>query len=285
MSRASTPMKFSLILATVGRDVEVERFLDHLAKQQGAEFELIVVDQNDDDRVQRLVSRFESLFTIKYLRCERGLSLARNRGLEVFDGDIVAFPDDDCWYPSGLLHTVNDSLAERPELGGVVGRCLDQDGMPSHSSPPPRAVAISRLNVWTSAISITVFLRSELVRTVGSFDETLGVGSGTKWGSGEETDYLLRALAAGFRMDYMPEIVVHHPNLPQVFTGEMFRRGRLYGAGYGRVLRKHRYSVVIKSYVLVRACGGMVLGALRGNSGAVRFHWNVLIGRLEGLLG
>ena len=38
----------------------------------------------------------------------------------------------------------------------------------------------------------------------------LGVGSGTPMGSGEETDYLLRALEQGFRIRFEPDLVVFH---------------------------------------------------------------------------
>ena len=43
-------------------------------------------------------------------------------------------------------------------------------------------------------ISFTIFLRRRVVERVGEFDETLGVGAGTPYGSCEESDYLIRAV-------------------------------------------------------------------------------------------
>ena len=43
---------------------------------------------------------------------------------------------------------------------------------------------------------------------VGGFDEELGLGSGTPWHSGEEIDYLVRALATGAHLEYDPSLVV-----------------------------------------------------------------------------
>ena len=52
-------------------------------------------------------------------------------------------------------------------------------------------------------------LRRSLVDLVGEFDPALGV-SGTDIGRGEETDYLRRALALGFRGRYLPGACVDH---------------------------------------------------------------------------
>src|SRR5579864_3540599 len=91
-------IKFSLILATVGRLDEVARFLQHLGRQTYRDFELIIVDQNSDDVLERLIRQYQGCFPVLHLRSEPGLSRARNVGLQHFSGDVVAFPDDDCWY-------------------------------------------------------------------------------------------------------------------------------------------------------------------------------------------
>ena len=44
-------MSFSLIMATLGRTDEPRRFLDSLESQTFRDFELILADQNDDDRI------------------------------------------------------------------------------------------------------------------------------------------------------------------------------------------------------------------------------------------
>ena len=59
-----------------------------------------------------------------------------------------------------------------------------------------------------------MFLRRELVERVGAFDEALGLGSGTRFASGEETDYLVRALRSGARLAYEPSLVITHPARP-----------------------------------------------------------------------
>ena len=91
-------MKISLILATKGRVEEMKRFMRSLAQEGNGSFELIVVDQNEDDRVGAILRELNLRFPIIHLRSEVGLSRARNVGATAATGDIIAFPDDDCWY-------------------------------------------------------------------------------------------------------------------------------------------------------------------------------------------
>ena len=274
--------KFSLILATIGRDQEVQRFLESLQAQEYRDFELIVVDQNKDDRVIRLVERFSREFPIRYLTSSPGLSRARNCGLKYIKGELVAFPDDDCWYPPDLLKIVA-GLFEDDSIDIWSGQSCDADGRHSQRRWPSSATYANRINVWSVAISYTVFMRRECARSVGSFDETLGVGADTIWQSGEETDFLLRAMVRGFRLQYVPAIRVYHPEKTMVFDSTTNERARGYGAGLGRVLQKHRYPMWFILYMLLRPLGGIVFSGLTFRFRKAYYHYCVLCGRRRGL--
>ena len=49
------------------------------------------------------------MLRLELVESARGLSRARNAGLRMIAGDIVSFPDDDCWYPPDLLQRVADA--------------------------------------------------------------------------------------------------------------------------------------------------------------------------------
>ena len=97
-------MKFSLVLATVDRSDELERFMFHLNQQICRDFELIVVDQNQDNRVELILAPYFDKFPILHIKSnELGASKGRNMGFKYVSGEIIGFPDDDCWYASDLL--------------------------------------------------------------------------------------------------------------------------------------------------------------------------------------
>ena len=115
-------MKISLILATKDRVKEIERFMQSLTHQGNGGLELIVVDQNADDRLESILENSKLSFPIIHLRSEVGLSRARNVGMAFATGDTIAFPDDDCWYPAGLLARVVSELQSQLSVDGLTGR-------------------------------------------------------------------------------------------------------------------------------------------------------------------
>lgn len=277
-------MKFSLVLATVGRTAELQRFLHSLSLQEYRDFELIVVDQNADDRIVPLLAPYQERFSILHLRSEKGLSRARNLGLKRIAGDVIAFPDDDCWYPRNVLSEVANIMRQRDVIDGVTGRSIDDEGKTSQGNFARSAQIVDRDSVWRCGISYTIFLRRVVIEKVGLFDESLGVGAGTPWGSGEETDYLIRALDHGARLRYDPRLAVCHPSKSITIDSNVLARAFAYACGWGRVVNKHHYGIVFKTKTLVRPFGGAVLSLLRFNLGRAAYHWNIFLGRCKGIM-
>lgn len=278
-------MKYSLILATINRTNEIKRFLASLAEQSYRDFELIVIDQNTDDRLKTIIASYAEEFPIIHLHSAKGLSRARNVGLQHVTGDIIAFPDDDCWYPRDLLLQVKRLLTEHPEWDGITGTCEDDKGKSSGTRWITTQSYVKLSNVWRTAISISIFLRQEVVTATGNFDEGLGVGAGTAFGSGEETDYVIRALASGFKIFYEPSIVVYHPQSVTAYDTAALKRAISYGAGMGRVLRKHHYPMWFVFYNWLRPAGGAILSCLLFNFSKCRYHYASLMGRVKGWTG
>jgi glycosyltransferase involved in cell wall biosynthesis len=250
---------FDLVVATVDRVGELGQLLDSLDRQTHRDFRVLVVDQNDDDRVEDVLARHRSL-EIERLQAAGGLSRARNEALARLEADVVAFPDDDCIYPGDLLERVAARLGSG--LDGVTGR------EPWWSSD---AAVLTRDNLWNRAISFTIFLRRRVIERVGAFDERLGLPAS----SGEEIDYLIRALDAGACIEYDPTLVVEHPRKDVELTAV----GARDGASIGYILRKHGYPPAIVARMLLRPVGGVVLDPRRA-----RFHLATLRGRLRGYL-
>jgi GT2 family glycosyltransferase len=269
-----------LVVATVDRTDELPLLLDSLAAQSRPPARVLVVDQNDDDRLVAVLGAYPSL-AIERLRSAPGLSRARNAALPRLEAGLVAFPDDDCVYPPDLLERVAARFEGDPALGILCGRLEDADGRAIGRWAADRH-AVGLDDVWHAATSATVFARREVVQRVGPFDEALGLGPDARFRSGEEIDYLVRALRVGVRVEYDPSVVVVHPLRPAGRAG-LASLGRRDGASVGYVLGRHRYPARAVARMLVRPAGGALAALVLLDPTRARFHAATLAGRVCGL--
>lgn len=276
---------FSLILCSVNRTHEIAEFLDSLDAQSYRSFELIIVDQNTDDRVPALLAHYGSRFPIKHIRSPKGLSRARNAGLKLVSGDVVAFPDDDCCYLPDTLRRVRDHLHDHPDWDGVTGRPVDPSSPNGYSWYDRTSGWVTRQRSWFQATSYTIFLRRKVVAHVGAFDEYLGVGAESGRISAEEVDYVIRAVDAGMKIFFDADITVQHPAPIRAYDESLIRRGYGYSLGLGYVLRKHHFPISTVARFIIRPVGGSLLSLLSGNINRARYHFAVAKGRILGWIG
>ena len=268
---------FDLVVATVGRVEELGRLLESVEAQEYQRVRVLVADQNEDKRLEHVLSG-RSL-EIRHLRSRLGLSRARNAALEHVTADVIAFPDDDCVYPAGSLKRVAERFSSDPRLDGLTGRAEDASGT-SAASWKMDPARLTDDNLWNRAISFTIFLRRGVVERVGAFDERLGLGSPEPWASGEEIDYLVRAVRGGAHIEYEPSLVVLH----DVHSDDA-RIGYRDGASVGYLLRKHRYPARTVTRMLARPLGGAVLSLGRLDRARASYYAVTLRGRVRGYRG
>lgn len=154
------------------------------------------------------------------------LSAARNLLLEfarcdgAFDRDtLVAFPDDDCWYPNGTLQAIVHRFDNNPALGFWFCQygSAPVDAM-SVDFAAERAANISE--VVRNASSNTCFLRGDVMEAVGIFDEGLGIG--TPLGGSEDLDVAIRAFQKSQRSVYLSAPVIGHRDKSDTMRGRYF---------------------------------------------------------------
>lgn len=271
---------FSLVLATVGRTIELNRLFDSLLAQTWHDFEVIVVDQNRDDRLQPILHRARCLgLSLRHLRhYPPNLALARNAGISVASGRWLGFPDDDCWYAPQTLERVMLRSRRRDHPHGVVVRWIEQ-----HPPSPPGLLSWRRSSRFRDfpVASITLFLQRELTARIGGFDGRLGVG---QWfGAGEETDIVLRALQATAVIAYEPTALVHHRVEARLRADSAVARraARQRARGTGAMYAKHALPTwVIMRGLLAPLARPLACGALRELACGASISW----GRFDGWL-
>jgi glycosyltransferase involved in cell wall biosynthesis len=285
LGAALPPVDLSLVVTTLGRTRQVEHLFRSLSAQNVAGFEVIIVDQNDDDCLLPVLEG-DWPFPVRRLHTpgERGASRGRNRGWRLSRGSVLLFPDDDCWYPSDFLER---SLAAMKHWGCDVlaGRAADETGRDINGRFEATARRTNRTNVWTTAIEWVVLFHRTVLERIDGFDEEVGVGAASPWQSCEIQDIIIRAMDAGFLCWFDPAIAGHHEEIVVGRPDErVLRKARGYARGMGFVLRLHGYDVLTIAKWVARPLGGGLLALARGRGRTLPYYGQVALGRLEGAL-
>lgn len=282
--RIETLTKFSLITSTLGRREPLTRLLRSLELQTYRDFEIIVVDQNPAGFLDETLAPFASTLDLKHLHSPKGLSRGRNQGLPHVCGDIVAFPDDDCWYRPETLAEIAELAAHFPNYGMLLGRTTDENGRNSIVRSLDADGDIDRLNVIDAANSNTIFVRRTAAAAIGPFDERLGVGAATPFQGAEDRDYIARALALGLTCRFVANLTIFHEQI-ETAGGNHLARIRKYALGDGAYYRKHRYGLSRIVMMSAKAMGGVPLRILRGQSPEIGFKITYCRALIDGFRG
>jgi len=236
-------LRISVVVATYNRARLLAGVLGALGSQKvpdSPSWEIVVVDNNSRDATAEVVSAFATTTAVpvRYVfEPRQGLSHARNRGIQVASGDIVAFLDDDVLPQSNWVTGVVAAI-HRWQADGVGGRIL-----PRWESPPPVWLARNQRLLRLLAImdyeesgllslplarepqvwGANMAFRREVFEKVGTFDPRQG-RIGEKLFKGEESDLIRRALELGLRIAYDATITVFHRIGPDRMRKAYFRR-------------------------------------------------------------
>lgn len=181
-----------------------------LAGQTWTDHEVVVVDNASRSASVRDVAQRHGA---RYVREPApGSYAARNAGVRVARGDVVAFTDADCVPSRQWLATAVAALRDprAPDvLAGRVRVTVRRPGRPAPSEAWElvhgfQQEAYVRRAGWGATANLVVPRR--VLDAVGPFDERLRSGGDAEWGA--------RATAAGFRVAYADDVVVDHPARP-----------------------------------------------------------------------
>ncbi len=93
--------KISIVICTYNRELYLPKCFEHLEKQNcsSKDFEIVIINNNSTDSTEKIsqefIKRNPDLNIIYAFEGKPGLSHARNKGIELANGNIIAFIDDD----------------------------------------------------------------------------------------------------------------------------------------------------------------------------------------------
>jgi glycosyltransferase involved in cell wall biosynthesis len=233
----------SVVIPTRNRPDLIGRSVRAVLANDHPSFEVIVVDQSDDDRTSEVVAAIARADArVRFMHTmPPGLSRAYNIGSRAASASILAFTDDDCVAQPDWVSAIAGAFAAEPDAGMLYGRVALPTELADAAGEVPvlpmaraeRLDATSGFRIYGMGANFA--LRRELLATIGGFDEVLGGGAPLR--SSQDFDLQYRAYLSGAVVLLRPEVSVDHYGLRS--RSEWAVTLRAYGVGDGAFYMKH----------------------------------------------
>jgi glycosyltransferase involved in cell wall biosynthesis len=223
----------SVVVACYNGGRTLKACLDSLQKLNYPSYEVILVDDGSTDQTPQIAAQYPKIRYIG-LRENRGLSVARNTGIEASQGEVIAFTDADCRADKDwLFYLVGDLIKGRfagigghnflpPEDSWVAAAVMVSPGGPAH------VMLTDRLAEHIPGCNMAFYKWA--LDEIGGFDPVFRK-------AGDDVDVCWRLQQRGLKIGFSPAGFVWHYRRSTVRDYLAQQAG--YGEAEALLVRKH----------------------------------------------
>ncbi len=222
-------LRISIVIPTFNRAKTLRNLLQSITEQENIDFdfEAIILDNGSTDDTKEIYLEFKDYKYFKYhYNSEPGLLTGRHYGLEMSNGEIIAFFDDDIMLNSTYLSSLN-TLFSDPSIHLATGPCL-----PNYIAAQPDWLSyfwdktddgifctwLSLLDLGNSTIQIdpnfvwglNFCMRRSKIIELGGFHPDYFPEKYQMFQGDGETGLTMKAKKLGYKAIYYPGLLVHH---------------------------------------------------------------------------
>lgn len=267
-------IRLSLVIPTYNRAEQIITTLESVVRQRydASQWECIIVDNNSKDdtrqRVENLMAEHKGLNLRYAFEPKQGLSHARNCGIALCRGEIIAFVDDDETIVDDFVRRYVKLFDSYPQAMAAGGRIIAQyqSGRPRWMS---HYVELPIANPLDYGDFVRTFprgkhpgggnmaVRREVFERIGLFDTELG-RTGNKLIGGEECDLFRRMSDNNMAVYYEPNAAIYH-RIPQEKLTEEYTTRLYHSTGVSQRMRAINDGRLLRAYIAEVAKWGATL--------------------------
>lgn len=192
----NTPL-VSVVMVVKNGESYLKDAIDSVLKQTYSNYEIILIDGKSIDKTAQIAQSYSQIRY--YLQENTGIAIAYNQGIDLAEGELIAFLScDDLWTPDKLQSQV-EYMVEHPNVEYTVAqvRFFLEKG---HSPPPTFRMDLLKGN-HIGKIMETLVARKSLFDKIGKLNP--------KFKTAEDVDWFARASDAQIPMAIIPKVLLH----------------------------------------------------------------------------
>jgi len=201
----------SIIIPVFNHAEQLKTCLKALANQTYPKhfYEIVVVDNGSDkdEDIAGIVTQFNQ--AIATYESTPGSYAARNKGISLAKGEVIAFTDADCIPSANWIENGVQNLLQTPNCGLVIGKIEIFFKNPNQITPVELYESITAfpqkelLEKYKGGATANVFTFRSVIEQVGLFNARMKSNGDLEWGQ--------RVYAAGYKQIYADDTCVAHP--------------------------------------------------------------------------
>lgn len=196
----------SVIIPTYNNQAYLAEAIDSVLSQTYPFYEIIVIDDGSTDNTQEILKTYKDRIFTVYQK-NQGVSVARNRGLEIAQGQFIAFLDGDDYFLPYKLATQLTVFEKNPHLGIVHSgwyMVTETGEILAHQKPwyELRELDLKAWVLWRAVLPSAMMIRREWLEKVGGFQPGLAYA--------EDVELIVRLAQAGCQAIWLEKITVNY---------------------------------------------------------------------------
>jgi glycosyltransferase involved in cell wall biosynthesis len=219
--------KISLVIPTYNRWKHLKLLLDSIENLSLFPKEVIIINDCSRDQTRDLLDEWKEVkrnfnVIVYHSPINRGPGAARNIGIQLASGNIIAFTDDDCIISRNWIkQIINSKYWKDDKIAGIGGRVLPyRKNIISEYYTFHRILEPPKYNQYL--VTANAAYRKKLLLAIKGFDEE------HKYPGGEDNGLSFKLVNRGYKFEFEKNMVIFHnyrnsfPSLLKTF----FRYGK-----------------------------------------------------------